>query len=55
MKDGVKLVIAGVIGIGLVTAFGLHAKQLSTLPKPTGQALSGVLGTAETGHNQSTG
>lgn len=49
MKDGVKLAIAGIIGIGLVTAFGLHARQLSALPKPTGQAFSGVLGTAETG------
>lgn len=49
MKDGVKLVIGGVIAIGLVTAFGLHAKQLAALPKPTGQAFSGALHTAETG------
>jgi hypothetical protein len=49
MKDGVKLVIAGIVGIGLVTAFGLHAKQLSALPQPTGKAFSGVLSTAETG------
>jgi hypothetical protein len=49
MKDGVKMVIAGIIGIGLVTAFGLHARQLAQLPKPTGQAFSGVLSTAETG------
>jgi hypothetical protein len=49
MKDGARLIIAGVVGIGLVTAFGLHAKQLASLPKPTGQAFSGVLGTAETG------
>jgi hypothetical protein len=49
MKDSIKLLIAGVVGIGLVTAFGLHAAQLSQLPKPTGQAVSGVLGTAETG------
>lgn len=53
MKDSVKMIIAGIIGIGLVTAFGLHASQLSQLPKPTGQAFSGVLGTAETGTNQS--
>jgi hypothetical protein len=49
MKDGVKLVIAGVIGIGLVTAFGLHSTQLAKLPQPTGKAFSGVLATAETG------
>lgn len=49
MKDGIKVLIAGIIGIGLVTAIGLHAQQLAQLPKPTGQALSGVLGTAETG------
>jgi hypothetical protein len=50
MKDGLKLVIGGVVAIGLVTAFGLHAKQLSQLPKPTGQAFSGALHTAETGN-----
>lgn len=50
MKDGVKMAIAGVIGIGLVTAFGLHARQLAQLPRPTGRAASGVLSTAETGH-----
>jgi hypothetical protein len=49
MKDGVKLLIGGVIGIGLVTAFGLHASQLARLPQPTGKAVSGVLHTAETG------
>lgn len=50
MKDGMKMVIGGVIAIGMVTAFGLHAKQLAQLPKPTGQAFSGVLHTAETGN-----
>jgi hypothetical protein len=49
MKDSVKLVIGGVVAIGLVTAFGLHSRQLALLPKPSGQALSGVLSTAETG------
>lgn len=49
MSDTVKAVIAGVIGIAMITAFGLHARQLSTLPKPTGQAVSGVLNTAEVG------
>lgn len=49
MKDSVKLVIGGVVAVGLITAFGLHSRQLAQLPKPTGQAFSGVLSTAETG------
>jgi hypothetical protein len=53
MKDTLKVAIAGIVGIGLVTAFGLHARQLASLPKPTGQAASGFLATAETGSNQS--
>jgi hypothetical protein len=47
--DVVKTLVAGIVVIGLVTAFGLHAKNLAKLPKPTGQAISGVLGTAEKG------
>jgi len=53
MKDGIKLAIAGVVGVALVTAFGLHAAQLAKLPKPTGAAASGVLSTAETGNANS--
>lgn len=49
MSENLKIITAGIIAIGLVTAFGLHAQQLSTLPKPTGQAFSNVLGTAEKG------
>jgi hypothetical protein len=49
VKDTIKLGIAGLVGIGLVTAFGLHARQLSALPRPTGRAVSGVFSTAETG------
>jgi hypothetical protein len=41
--------ITGVIGIGLVTAFALHATSLSTLVKTTGTAGQGLLGTAESG------
>jgi hypothetical protein len=44
-----KALIAGVVVIGLVTAFGLHAAQLPPLIKNTASAGSGVLGTAETG------
>jgi hypothetical protein len=47
--DAFKTLVSGVVIIGLVTAFGLHATQLAKLPKPTGQAVSGVLGTAEKG------
>ena len=47
--DVVKTLVGGIVVIGLVTAFGLHATQLAKLPKPTGQAISGVLGTAEKG------
>lgn len=49
MSDGIKTLVSGIVVIGLVTAFGLHAGQLAKLPKPTGQAVSGVLGTAEKG------
>jgi hypothetical protein len=44
-----KTLVSGVVIIGLVTAVGLHASSLAKLPKPTGQAVSGVLGTAEKG------
>jgi hypothetical protein len=47
--DILKTMVGGVVVIGLVTAFGLHARNLAKLPKPTGQAVSGVLGTAEKG------
>jgi hypothetical protein len=47
--DIVKVAVSGIVVIGLVTAFGLHASQLAKLPKPTGQAFSGVLNTAEKG------
>jgi hypothetical protein len=47
--DIVKILASGIVVIGLVTAFGIHANQLSKLPKPTGQAFSGVLKTAERG------
>lgn len=49
MKDTFRTLVGGVVIIGLVTAVGLHAKNLAKLPKPTGQAVSGVLGTAEKG------
>jgi len=44
-----KILVSGIVVIGLVTAFGLHASQLAKLPAPTGKAISGVLNTAEKG------
>ena len=41
--------ITGVVAIGLVTAFGLHAVQLSKLASSTGTAGSGLIHTAERG------
>jgi hypothetical protein len=49
MSDTLKLFIAGVVGIGLVTAFGLHASGLASVTKSAGQAGQGLIGTAETG------
>ena len=53
MSDTIKAIVAAGAAVALVTAFGLHARQLAVLPKPTGKAASGLLGTAETGTNQS--
>lgn len=47
--DTVDKFIAGVVAIGLVTAFGLHATQLSGLVKQTGSSSSQLLNTAEVG------
>ena len=47
--ENVKVFVAGVVAIGLVTAFGLHATGLTSLTKAGGKAASGVLNTAERG------
>ena len=47
--DLAKTFVAGVVAIGLVTAFGLHATGLSGLVGAGGKASSGLLKTAETG------
>jgi hypothetical protein len=49
MGDTAKLFIAGVVAIGLVTAFGLHASGLAQVAKSGGQAGQGLLGTAISG------
>ena len=41
--------VTGVVAIGLVTALGLHAAQLSKLTQAGGQAGSGLIHTAEHG------
>jgi hypothetical protein len=44
-----KQLAVGIILIGLVTAFGLHAVNLPPLIKNTGSGLSSVLRAAEIG------
>jgi len=41
--------VAGVIAIGIITAFGLHSSQLAPLVKQTGNSSSQLLNTAEVG------
>lgn len=47
--DIAKTFVAGVVAIGLVTAFGLHSTGLTSLVKAGGSAGSGLIGTAEKG------
>jgi hypothetical protein len=47
--DVFKTFIVGVVTIGLITAFGLHAQGLANLTTSAGKAGQGLLGTAETG------
>lgn len=47
--DPIEKFITGVVAIGLVTAIGLHAAQLSTLTKQVGSTGSGLMNTAEKG------
>jgi hypothetical protein len=47
--DFLKTATTGVIAIGLVTAFGLHASGLAKVGTAGGKAFSGVLNTAEKG------
>ena len=47
--DILKMFVAGVVAIGLVTAFGLHAQGLAKVGTSAGKAGQGLIGTAETG------
>jgi len=47
--SAVEKFVTGVIAIGLVTAFGLHAAGLATLVKNTGQAGAKIEGSAING------
>lgn len=49
MRDAALTFTTGIVAIGLVTAFGLHAVQLAKLTQSGGQASSGLLNTAEKG------
>jgi hypothetical protein len=49
MSDTIKTLSAGVIAIGLVTAFGLHATGLQKVGKTGFSGFSKVLHTAEKG------
>jgi hypothetical protein len=49
MMDTVRTFTAGVIAIGLVTAFGLHASGLAKVGRVGFSGASGLLGTAEKG------
>jgi hypothetical protein len=47
--DVLKTFVVGIVTIGLITAFGLHATGLASLTTSAGKAGQGLLGTAETG------
>jgi hypothetical protein len=47
--DTLDKFITGVIAVGMVTAFALHAKDLSGLVSSSGSAASGLMNTAEKG------
>jgi hypothetical protein len=49
MSDLAKTFIGGIVAIGLVTAFGLHASGLNQIIRGGGSAGSKLLGTAEKG------
>lgn len=47
--DAIKTFVAGVVAIGLVTAFGLHATGLTQLTRVGLKGSAGLLSTAEKG------
>jgi L-cystine uptake protein TcyP (sodium:dicarboxylate symporter family) len=47
--DVLKMFIAGVVGVAMITAFGLHASGLAQVTSSAGKAGQGLIGTAETG------
>lgn len=44
--NNIEKFVTGIIAIGLVTAFGMHAAGLATLSKSAGGAGANLLGTA---------
>ena len=49
ISEGFKTLVAGIIGIGLVTAIGLNATGLAKVGTSAGTATQGVLSVAEKG------
>lgn len=49
MKNSFDLLIGGIVAIGMVTAFGIHSKELAKLAGSTGTTGSGVIRTVEKG------
>jgi hypothetical protein len=49
MGDTIKTAVAGVIAIGMVAAFGIHASGLSQLGQVGFRGADQTLGTAERG------
>lgn len=44
-----KFVVSGIVGVGLVSAFALHATGLARFAKSSGQASSSLLNVTEEG------
>lgn len=51
--DVLRAFVSGVVAIGLVAAIGMHGTGLAAVATSGGKAASGVLGTAESGKNES--
>lgn len=47
--DTVKVIAGGIVAVGLITAFGLHASGLAQLATSGGKATSQIFNTAERG------
>ena len=48
-KDAIVAVLSGIVVIGMITAFAIHSKGLSSLVTSVGQAGKGLMSVTETG------